>query len=148
MPHDPSPPHHMPILPSTEQELVQHNDHAPDEPDISSTELSRLSNVPTHPTVTRSRLGVQKPNPKYAMNFIVDTKLLGPTCFSQAMKQEEWRQAMTHEFNALQRNGTWQLVPFRYNMNMLPNKWVFKIKRRADGSIERYKARLVANGFH
>ncbi|CAL2253697.1 unnamed protein product [Prunus armeniaca] len=74
MPHDPSPPHHMPILPSTEQELVQHNDHATDEPDISSTEVSRLSNVPTHPTVTRSR--------------------------------------------------------------------------RADGSIERYKARLVANGFH
>ncbi|CAB4262839.1 unnamed protein product [Prunus armeniaca] len=35
MPHDPSPPHHMPILPSTKQESMQHNDHAPDEPDIS-----------------------------------------------------------------------------------------------------------------
>ncbi|CAL9009706.1 unnamed protein product [Prunus brigantina] len=101
MPHDPSPPHHMPNLPSTEQESVQHNNHAPDEPDISSTEVTRLSNVPTHPMVTRSRLGVQKPNPKYALNFIVDTKLLEPTCFSQAMKQEEWRQAMAHEFNAL-----------------------------------------------
>lgn len=33
-------------------------------------------------------------------------------------------------------------------MNVLPNKWIYKIKRRSDGSIECYKARLVANGFH
>lgn len=33
-------------------------------------------------------------------------------------------------------------------MNILPNKWVYKIKRHSDGSIEHYKAWLVANGFH
>lgn len=33
-------------------------------------------------------------------------------------------------------------------MNVLPNKWIFKIKKKADGSIERYKAKLLANGFH
>lgn len=33
-------------------------------------------------------------------------------------------------------------------MNLLPNKWVFKNKRKSNGSIEWYKARLVANGFH
>ena len=40
------------------------------------------------------------------------------------------------------------LVPFHPKMNLLPNKWVFKLKRHAYGTIERYKARLVANGFH
>ncbi|CAN6708851.1 unnamed protein product [Malus baccata var. baccata] len=55
---------------------------------------------------------------------------------------------MSQEFNALQRCGTWSLVPHHPNMNLLPNKWVFKLKRRADGTIERHKARLVANGFH
>jgi len=33
-------------------------------------------------------------------------------------------------------------------MNILSNKWIFKIKRRLDGSVDRYKVRLVANGFH
>ncbi|CAN6693381.1 unnamed protein product [Malus baccata var. baccata] len=55
---------------------------------------------------------------------------------------------MVQEFNALQQCGTWSLVPYHPKMNLLPNKWVFKIKRHADGSIERHKARLVANGFH
>ena len=47
-----------------------------------------------HLMVTRSRLGVQKPNPKYALNVVLDTKCIEPTCFSQAVKQEEWRHAM------------------------------------------------------
>ncbi|KAM2997574.1 hypothetical protein FF2_039329 [Malus domestica] len=55
---------------------------------------------------------------------------------------------MAQEFSALQRCGTWNHVPYLSGMNLLPNKWVFKIKRRADGSIERHMARLVANGFH
>ncbi|KAM1191907.1 hypothetical protein ACFX2G_012542 [Malus domestica] len=55
---------------------------------------------------------------------------------------------MVKEFNALQRCGTWRLVPYHFSMNLFPNKWVYKIKQCVDGSIERYKARLIANGFH
>ena len=55
---------------------------------------------------------------------------------------------MEEGFNALMRNGTWQLVPSHSNMNLVGCKWVFRIKRKADGSVERYKARLVAKGFH
>lgn len=55
---------------------------------------------------------------------------------------------MGHDFDALIESGTWTLVPPQPSMNILPNKWVYRIKRKSDGSVERYKARLVANGFH
>ncbi|CAM8909774.1 unnamed protein product [Rhodiola kirilowii] len=55
---------------------------------------------------------------------------------------------MADEFNALIQAGIWTLVPRQSTMNVLPNKWVFRIKRHSDGSIQRHKARLVANGFH
>lgn len=111
------------------------------------TETSSPTTNP-HPMVTRSRAGVSKPNPKYALTVTYDPTLLEPTCYTQAAKSEEWRKAMGAEFNALQQSGTWSLVQPTSDMNILPNKWVFKIKKHSDGTIERYKARLVANGFH
>uniref|UniRef100_A0A2N9EQM2 Uncharacterized protein n=1 Tax=Fagus sylvatica TaxID=28930 RepID=A0A2N9EQM2_FAGSY len=111
------------------------------------TETSPPTTNP-HPMVTRSQAGISKPNPKYALNVTYDPTLLEPTCYTQAAKYEEWRKAMGVEFNALQQSGTWSLVPPTSDMNILPNKWVFKIKKRSDGTIERYKARLVANGYH
>ncbi len=55
---------------------------------------------------------------------------------------------MNVEFDALLKNHTWTLVPPSPSQNIVGCKWVFRIKRNADGSIERYKARLVAKGFH
>jgi hypothetical protein len=54
---------------------------------------------------------------------------------------------MREEIQALRANRTWTLVPFHPSMNVIGSRWVYKIKRRSDGSIERYKARLVARGF-
>ena len=44
------------------------------------------------------------------------------------------------EFQALLKNDTWQLVPPVSGVNVIDSKWVFKVKRHADGSTERYKA--------
>ncbi|RVW83732.1 Retrovirus-related Pol polyprotein from transposon RE1 [Vitis vinifera] len=55
---------------------------------------------------------------------------------------------MSKEFDALLSNGTWDLVPPYPYQNLVNCKWVFHIKHKSDGSIERYKARLVTKGFH
>jgi hypothetical protein len=54
---------------------------------------------------------------------------------------------MQLEFDALMSNGTWSLCPRPLSQNIIRNKWVYKVKRLADGSIERFKVRLVAKGF-
>jgi hypothetical protein len=53
---------------------------------------------------------------------------------------------MDKEYATLLKNETWQLVP-RTGANIIDCKWVYKIKKKPVGSIDRYKARLVANGF-
>ncbi|KAF2283598.1 hypothetical protein GH714_012132 [Hevea brasiliensis] len=55
---------------------------------------------------------------------------------------------MSEEFNALLKNGTWVLVPHESHQNLVGCKWIFRIKRHADGSIQRHKARLVAKGYN
>lgn len=54
---------------------------------------------------------------------------------------------MHDELKALEQNNTWVLVPRTPNMNVIGCKWIYKIKLKYDGSVEHYKARLVAQGY-
>ena len=53
---------------------------------------------------------------------------------------------MQSEFDALQRNNTWTLVDRPPGVRVITGKWVYKYKLRADGSLERYKARWIVRG--
>ncbi|KAE8657119.1 hypothetical protein F3Y22_tig00116996pilonHSYRG00002 [Hibiscus syriacus] len=66
-----------------------------------------------------------------------------PETFEEASQSSEWMTAMKEEIDALQQNQTWDLVPKIKDVKLIYCKWVYKIKCRPDGSIERYKARLV-----
>jgi hypothetical protein len=55
---------------------------------------------------------------------------------------------MQEEFAALQQQGTWSLVLPLPHQNVVGYKWVYKLKHNSDGAIARYKAKLVAKGFH
>ena len=57
---------------------------------------------------------------------------------------DEWMKAMNDEMESMRTNQVWDLVDLPSGQKAIGNKWVLKIKRKADGSIKRYKARLVA----
>ncbi|KAM2605432.1 hypothetical protein TB2_034235 [Malus domestica] len=71
-----------------------------------------------------------------------------PYTFKQASHIPQWQIAMQEEFDALQTQGTWILVPNTCDKNVIGDKWVYKIKWNSDGSISRYKAPLFAQGFN
>jgi len=63
------------------------------------------------------------------------------------MDDRNWKAAMDSEYLALMKNKTWHLVPLKKGINIIDCKCVYKVKRKSDGSLDRYKARLVAIGF-
>jgi histone deacetylase 1/2 len=62
------------------------------------------------------------------------------------LAETNWRGGMNEEYDALIEK-TWRLVAPRHCMNMVDCRWIYKIKRKADGSIDIYKAKLVSQGF-
>ncbi|KAL5788098.1 hypothetical protein ACOSP7_005047 [Xanthoceras sorbifolium] len=54
---------------------------------------------------------------------------------------------MNEELDTLQKNYTWDMVDLPPGRSVVGCRWVYKIKTKADGSVERYKARLVTRGF-
>ncbi|KAJ9552986.1 hypothetical protein OSB04_017031 [Centaurea solstitialis] len=63
-----------------------------------------------------------------------------------ALTDPNWKIAMSNEYEALLANNTWELVPRPKDAPIIRCMWLFKHKIKADGTLERYKARLVVNG--
>jgi hypothetical protein len=75
------------------------------------------------------------------------TKVREPESFEEAAEDANWRTAMEEEMHALAENETWDLVDAPKGVKPIGCKWVYKIKYDTYGSINRYKAQLVANGY-
>ena len=60
---------------------------------------------------------------------------------------KEWITAMHNEMESMRTNHVWDLVDLSSGHKTIGNKWVLKVKRKASGSIERYKACLVVKGY-
>jgi hypothetical protein len=113
-----------------------------------------IQNVPKNliyrnrpPVILESRLRPRKA--KHQANLSTIEAAEDPSSYKEAMKRSDkgkWLEAMKDEINSLKKNEVWILVD-RPRCNIVTNKWVLKIKRKPDGSIERYRARLVARGF-
>ncbi|XP_075079980.1 uncharacterized protein LOC142165297 [Nicotiana tabacum] len=110
------------------------------------------------PPLRRSGRTTQTPGylSDYVCTYVSDSKAipssssesfqLEPQFYHQAASNPAWQEAMMQEFQALEANNTWSIVPLPSGKKVIPCKWVYKIKQKVDGSIERYKARLVIKG--
>lgn len=78
--------------------------------------------------------------------LVAITAATEPTSFKQAMQIKQWKNAMGSEVTALEENETWTIEDLPLGKTAIGSKWVYKIKHNANGTIERYKARLVALG--
>uniref|UniRef100_A0A2N9H2D3 Reverse transcriptase Ty1/copia-type domain-containing protein n=1 Tax=Fagus sylvatica TaxID=28930 RepID=A0A2N9H2D3_FAGSY len=150
---DPSPTPKITHIPSSSPDTL--NSASP-----SPTKLNPNLSLSTHPMTTKSKNNIIQPKiptdgtvryplPKALLAAsTTEPDLQEPTCFTLASKSPHLHRAMNLEFDALLKYCTWNLVPPLPNQNTIYCKWVFRIKRHADGTVERYKARLVAKAIH
>ncbi|KAK9057120.1 hypothetical protein SSX86_024487 [Deinandra increscens subsp. villosa] len=151
-----TPPHH-----SSNSSSSSTSTHSPVSPNLTPIPMQPFEtstpNVATSPASDDTHSSppprTRKPNSKYFNPNFVNTATIHPlpptiepSTHTQALRDPNWRQAMDLEFNALIQNQTWDLVP-PTSHSPIGCKWVFRVKRNPDETIEKYKARLVAKGF-
>lgn len=115
---------------------------------------TRATKTPSHlkdfiyPKITRhwcNLVAFDDLRDKHKLLIAAHLECIEPTSYKEASEDANWIEAMNKELTALQHNKTWDFVP--KGKKTIGCKWVYRIKKNADGSIERYKARLVAKGF-
>jgi len=67
-----------------------------------------------------------------------------PWNIQEALNDPKWKETVMEEMRALKGNHTWAVVDFSENKKIIGCKWVFTIKYKSNGSVDRYKVRLVA----
>ncbi|KAG3048663.1 hypothetical protein PC122_g23768 [Phytophthora cactorum] len=123
------------------EEASAPNDYSPQQADADEEEKSGdQDEESTPPVFWRASAN--------AVEATVD--LSEPSTFQEAVSgpdQVHWRKAIRAELKSMRLRGVFRAAKLPNGHRAIGTKWVFKIKRKADGSIEKYKARLVAKGF-
>jgi vacuolar-type H+-ATPase catalytic subunit A/Vma1 len=70
-----------------------------------------------------------------------------PISIKDACKDENWVNTMNEEFDQIDKNQTWELVPRPRNKNIIGTKWVYKNKMNENEQVIRIKSRLVYKGY-
>ncbi|GKB87193.1 ribonuclease H-like domain-containing protein [Tanacetum coccineum] len=130
------------------------------EPEVEQTvrRSSRKTSLPT-----KYQDYVLNKNVKYGINIMVNysnlsidnfvfatsiNKIHEPTTYLEVVKDSRWIEAMNQEIKALNRNNTWEITNLPKGRKAIGSKWVWKVKYKSNGDVERFTARLVAKRFN
>jgi hypothetical protein len=96
---------------------------------------------------TRAQHGIFKPHQLFNLHSST-SPIISPLPIYpiNALQDHNWKMAMKDKYDALIGNKTWDLLPHPANANVIRSLWLFRHKKKLDGSFERYNARLVGNG--
>ena len=84
----------------------------------------------------------------HSCSFIASLNSISlPNTFQETLSYPGWHNAMIEEIDALNGNGTWNLVQLPTRKKAIGCRWAFAVKVNLDGSIARLKARLMAKGY-
>ena len=54
---------------------------------------------------------------------------------------------MMEEYDTIVKISAWEIVPRPVNKSVVGSRWIYKVKQAANGSVEKYRARFMAQGF-
>jgi hypothetical protein len=152
------------VKPPVTQVYSHHGARLSDAPtssaELSSDVSSSSLDVPSSPPIASSSLigsspeqllgrgqHIRRPPNCYSPSAFTATALSEPASYRDVILHPEWQHAMAEEIAALEQTGTWNLVPYPPRVRPITCNWIYKVKTCSDGSLERYKACLVARGF-
>jgi hypothetical protein len=67
-----------------------------------------------------------------------------PSSFQEVVHDSTWVDAMVEEYDSIIKNSAWEIVPRPVDKSVVGSRWIYKVKKVVDGSVEKYKARFVA----
>nr|GEW75224.1 ribonuclease H-like domain-containing protein [Tanacetum cinerariifolium] len=131
-------------MPTTTQSSTTQHEPADQPPIIIPDPPENPNPVSVHPNVTRFRVETNRPTNRLTLHVSSVSPLL--KSYRDAFSDPNWQNVMRDEYHALIKNKTWKLVPRPPDTNIVRCMWLFRYKYLANGTLSRYKARLVANG--
>ena len=91
-------------------------------------------------------LNYRRVSTSYRRFHIILSQTIFPSA-TEALKCPHWKKAMDEEMQALSKKQTWDAIKLQKGKKTVKCRWVFAIKYKSDGSLERYKARLLDKGY-
>jgi hypothetical protein len=125
----------------------KHDNLIPDE----QIEETHVQNPPEeNDTVVTRKSKSQRVAKSFGDDYIVYLVDKTPTTIEEAFSSpdaDSWKEAVRSEMESIMSNSTWEVVDHPYGCKPIGCKWVYKKNLMPDGTIERYKERLVAKGY-